>query len=39
MINKMLLYLERRGVYVVGYADEVATSVRGKFPNALANLM
>lgn len=30
-MNKMLLYLEKRGVYVVVYADDVALSIGGKF--------
>ena len=38
-MNKMLVDLEKKGIHVVAYADDVAVSVRGKFPNTLASLM
>ena len=36
-MNKMLS--RKKGLHVVTYADDVAVSVRGKFPNTLVNLM
>lgn len=38
-MNAILLDLDRSGVYVVVYADDVAVSDRGKFPSTLTNLM
>lgn len=38
-MNKVLLYLENKGVHAVTYADDVAISVRDIFPNTLTNLM
>lgn len=36
-MNKMLS--RKKGLHVVTYADDVAVSVRGKFPNILDNVM
>ena len=38
-MNKMFLDLEKRGVHILTYADDVGDFIRFKFQNAIANLM
>ena len=39
VVDELLINLEREGANVIGYADDLAILVRGKFPDILSDLI